>query len=99
MSALSEAVESVRAIVRGAGVSPARLHFFGSRVRGEARRGSDLDVVIEATRALSLSDMARLKEAFDDSRLPYRIDVSDYQRLDPDFRAHALAGALTVAVE
>lgn len=99
MIVFTDAVECVRDIVRSAGITPARLYFFGSRTRGEAHRGSDLDVAIDAVRAVTLSEMARLKEALDDSALPYRVDVSDFQQLDLSFRERALAGAVVAVID
>ncbi|OQK15251.1 hypothetical protein AU255_18575 [Methyloprofundus sedimenti] len=48
---------------------------FGSRVRGKAKQFSDLDLVIITHQALSLSEYAILKEAFDESDLPFKVDI------------------------
>jgi uncharacterized protein len=60
---------------------------FGSRATGRARRYSDLDLAIDAGRALTLDEGARLAEAFRDSDLPYRVDLVDWQSIDDRFRA------------
>ncbi len=59
---------------------------FGSRATGRARRYSDLDLVIDAGRRLTLDETARLAEAFSESDLPYRVDVVDWQAADESFR-------------
>ncbi|MEI6745851.1 MAG: nucleotidyltransferase domain-containing protein, partial [Methylococcaceae bacterium] len=45
---------------------------FGSRVKGNAKKYSDLDLAIMTQQPLSFSKMAILKEAFDESDLPIR---------------------------
>jgi uncharacterized protein len=59
---------------------------FGSRAAGRARRYSDLDLAIDAGRALTLDEEARLAEAFRDSNLPYRVDLIDWHGIDKGFR-------------
>ena len=55
---------------------------FGSRATGRARRYSDLDLVIDAGRRLTLNEIAALAEAFSDSDLPYKVDLVDWQAAD-----------------
>jgi uncharacterized protein len=59
---------------------------FGSRATGRARRYSDLDLAIDAGRRLTVDEMAILREGFDDSDLPYRVDVVGWQATDDRFR-------------
>lgn len=51
---------------------------FGSRVRGTATRFSDLDLVILSDIPLSLDVIGRLKDAFSESDLPWKVDVIDW---------------------
>ena len=60
---------------------------FGSRVTGNARPYSDLDIVVVDKKLLSLAEMADLTEAFDNSNLPFRVDIVDWRRTDEGFRA------------
>ena len=64
----------------------AKAWVFGSRATGRARRYSDLDLVIDAGRQLTLDEAARLSEAFSDSDLPYRVDLVDWQGIDDRWR-------------
>ena len=64
----------------------AKAWVFGSRATGRARRYSDLDLVIDAGRQLTLDEAARLSEAFSDSDLPYRVDLVDWQVIDDRWR-------------
>lgn len=59
---------------------------FGSRVKGTAKAYSDLDLAIISPQPLSLTTMAALKEAFDESNLPMRVDVVDWATTSESFR-------------
>jgi type I restriction enzyme S subunit len=59
---------------------------FGSRVKGTAKAYSDLDLAIITDRPLSLTKMATLKEAFDESDLSIRIDIVDWATTSEPFR-------------
>ncbi|MFH1727299.1 MAG: nucleotidyltransferase domain-containing protein [Pseudomonadota bacterium] len=67
-------------------VPEAELYIFGSRVNGESRKHSDLDLVIKNKLKIDFSQMTKIKEAFENSKLPYRVDVLDWFRLDDDFK-------------
>ena len=59
---------------------------FGSRVKGTAKTYSDLDLAIITDQPLSLTKMATLKEAFDESTLSIRIDTVDWAATSEAFR-------------
>lgn len=59
---------------------------FGSRVRGNARSTSDLDLVVMGDEPLSLRAMAMLRNAFSESDLPMKIDVLDWASTSLPFR-------------
>ena len=59
---------------------------FGSRVKGNAKKYSDLDLAIMTQQPLSFSKMAIIKEAFDESDLPIRVDVVDWAETSETFR-------------
>lgn len=59
---------------------------FGSRATGRARRYSDLDLAVDAGRALTLDEAAMLREAFEESDLPYRVDIVDWHAIGERFR-------------
>jgi len=59
---------------------------FGSRVTGTARRYSDLDLVVMGDRPLPSPSLRALKEAFEASDLPFRVDVLDWTDTDARFR-------------
>lgn len=61
---------------------------FGSRVTGNAKPFSDLDLAIMGVEPLSLETRARLEEAFSESDLPWQVDVLDWALADNDFLHH-----------
>lgn len=56
----------------------APLKLFGSRARGDARRASDIDLALIAKQPIAADEMAVLREALEESRIPFRIDLIDY---------------------
>ena len=48
---------------------------FGSRAIGKFRKYSDLDLWIEAEPELSAAELSLLKEKFDESEIPIKIDI------------------------
>jgi predicted nucleotidyltransferase len=65
----------------------AQVWVFGSRATGRARRYSDLDLLIDAGRPLSRDEAALLREAFEESDLPYRVDIVDWHAIGDRFRS------------
>jgi len=59
---------------------------FGSRVKGTARRYSDLDLAVIASAPLPLAVQAAMQEAFSESDLPWRVDIVDYAATGEAFR-------------
>ncbi len=80
MDWMAEAAALVREVIPGA-----QVWAFGSRVKGTARDGSDLDLLIDAGRPLTLDERAALSAHFEDSDLPVRVDFVDLYRADPVF--------------
>ena len=60
--------------------------FFGSRLTGTHRPHSDLDLCIRASGQLPLHQWAELSNAFTESDLPFKVDLSDWYRLKPEFQ-------------
>jgi predicted nucleotidyltransferase len=60
---------------------------FGSRISGTAREYSDLDVAIIGKNKIKRRVKMLLREAFEESDLPFRVDVIDYIAISDAFRA------------
>ena len=63
---------------------------FGSRVDGKARKYSDLDLVIVGSEPIPKDIYDKLIEDFDDSELPIRVDLLDWNRIDDNFKPYIL---------
>ena len=63
------------------------VYAFGSRVNGRAKRHSDLDLALLAEDPLHWLQLARLREAFEASNLPVRVDVVDWAACTAQFKA------------
>jgi uncharacterized protein len=60
---------------------------YGSRAKGNYRRGSDIDLTLIGN--LSHNQLLHLETAIDDLLLPYKIDLSLYTQIDnPELLAH-----------
>ena len=59
---------------------------FGSRVRWTAKDTSDLDLVIASDEKTPSKVMTLLKLDFEDSELPFKVDVLDWQRISEEFQ-------------
>ena len=63
------------------------VRVFGSRVNGTAKKHSDLDLAVVDKEKIPTRKMNALREAFEDSDLPIRVDVLDWHAISADFRA------------
>jgi predicted nucleotidyltransferase len=62
---------------------------YGSRAKGNYRNGSDIDLSLKTNESFTHSNLLRLMDDFDDSDMPYFVDVSVYEELsNPDLKAH-----------
>ena len=59
---------------------------FGSRAKWTAKEFSDLDIAIIGDTPLSIALTADMKEAFQESALPFKIDIVDWASITPSFR-------------
>ena len=64
-----------------------RLWVYGSRVKGTARPTSDLDLVLFLP-AGRLAQLAVLREALEESSLPFRVDLHIWDALPADIQRH-----------
>ena len=59
---------------------------FGSRVSGNAKKFSDLDLMVKANGSLPWRTLAELRESFEASDLPITVDVVDWAVCTEQFR-------------
>lgn len=78
--------------ILGRHVADREVWAFGSRVAGRPRRYSDLDLVILGGTPLPPRVRSKLAEAFEESDLPFRVDVLEWVSLDEGFQQIIRAG-------
>lgn len=84
---VEEISKKVVPILRRYGVSKAAL--FGSMVRGQAREGSDVDILVEIDADISLLDFVGLKLELEDA-LGKKVDLVEYSVIKPLIREEIL---------
>ena len=63
-----------------------KAFIFGSWAIGDNRKFSDIDIGIESDRKLSLQLISQLQEAFEESNLPYAVEVVDFSGTTEQFK-------------
>ena len=63
------------------------VYLFGSWAKGEQRQSSDIDLAVDSHQPLPQGTLAILRERFEESRIPYIVDVVDLSEADEAFRA------------
>ena len=62
------------------------VRLFGSRIIGQARKYSDLDLALVGKEKIDWRKLEALKDAFAESDLPIMIDVLDWNAISDEFR-------------
>ena len=68
-------------------VPDCEVRAFGSRVLHTAKSYSDLDLVLVGEKELDQPSLNRLIEAFEESDIPFRVDLLDWNAISDSFRA------------
>lgn len=63
-----------------------KVQAFGSRTNGLAKKYSDLDLAAMTEQPLTLQQNALLTEAFEESDLPFKVDVIDWSIISESFK-------------
>ncbi len=63
---------------------PYKFYVFGSRVRGCAKKFSDLDLCFFDN--IPVIELSQIEEAFEESDLPYKVDLINWNSISIDFR-------------
>lgn len=66
---------------------PADIFLFGSWARGEQRQGSDVDLAVAYRGPSNALKLAEVREALEESTIPYNVDVVDMQQASDALRA------------
>ena len=85
IAASSEEFEIIIKILN-AHIKKGKVYAFGSRYKNNNRKFSDFDIAIDTGEKLSFEFLNLLKDAFEESDLPYRVDIIDYNNISDKFK-------------
>jgi len=63
---------------------PYSFYAYGSRVKGNAWKFSDLDLCYQEDIPISIT--RKIKEEFEDSNLPFHVEIVNWYRMSPEFQ-------------
>lgn len=65
----------------------AKFYIFGSRAKGTNKKYSDIDIAVDLNgKKLDVSILGKILIEFQESTLPYEVDVVDLNSIDENFR-------------
>jgi predicted nucleotidyltransferase len=81
----SEHLSIVKNILRLHLPSSSKVWLFGSRSTGNAKKFSDIDLLIDTGFIIPLKKITELNLAFEESNLPYKVDIVDAAAISEPF--------------
>jgi predicted nucleotidyltransferase len=72
----------------GRHIPNATVWAFGSRVTGEHRPASDLDLAVHCDKETALKKLPKLNERLIESDLPFKVQLLDYNRLPENMQGN-----------
>jgi len=73
-----------------------KAFIFGSRVIGNAQKYSDIDIGIKGHSPLPVITKFNLEDDFENSKLPYLVDVVDFFSVSKDFEKLAKSSMIQI---
>jgi predicted nucleotidyltransferase len=64
----------------------AKIILYGSRARGDAREGSDIDVALDMGHAIDTLIMSNIIGDLEESQLPICFDIVDFRKISEDMQ-------------
>ncbi|MGE4578579.1 MAG: nucleotidyltransferase family protein [Desulfuromonadales bacterium] len=77
-------------ILKGLQDYPVQVYLFGSQATGRASKMSDIDVAVLPQGDLPVGLLSQIREALENSPVPYRVDLIDLSQTDKTFRQRVL---------
>ena len=92
-------LEIVQGILREHLPVDVKVWVFGSRANWTTKDSSDLDIALEGESRLSHKLLGALNDAFENSALPYTVDVVDLNRIGDSFRKIVESQKVPLAID
>lgn len=64
----------------------AKIILFGSRARGTAQSGADVDIAIDTGAAIHPRELVRMKATFENLNTPLMVDIVDLHSITPELK-------------
>ena len=64
---------------------PYEFYYYGSRVKGDYTKGSDLDILIKDGKEIQQNTIEEINLKFNESIIPYKVNFSDFTLMDKNF--------------
>ena len=90
---ISEIKKKITPILNKYGIKKAGI--FGSVVRGEAKKGSDIDILVEIKEDISLLDFVKIKLELEEV-LGRKVDLVEYSTIKPIIREQVLSEEVAI---
>lgn len=72
------------------------MFLFGSRVGSKARKYSDYDIGIKGISEIDMSTLGDINYEIENSRIPYVVDIVDFNDVDDNFSEVALQETINI---
>ena len=67
------------------GLYPYDFYYYGSRVKGDYTKSSDLDILLKSEVDVPYSVLDDIELKFNESKIPYIVNMSLYKSMDENF--------------
>lgn len=64
---------------------PYDFYYYGSRVKGDYTKSSDLDILLKSDAVVTYSVIEDIELKFNESKIPYIVNISQYVNMDNNF--------------
>lgn len=64
---------------------PYDFYYYGSRVKGDYQKSSDLDILLKSEEDVPYSIIDDIELKFNESKIPYIVNISLYQNMNENF--------------
>ena len=71
-------------------VPDAKIILYGSRARGDAKQGSDIDIALDMKEKIDRSLLNKILQDLEESRLPICFDIVDFAKISQDMQKEIL---------
>ncbi len=76
-------------------LSSCKIYIFGSRVKNKAKKYSDIDIALDC-KNLNDEILLKIKNEFENSTLPYEVDVVDLNTISETFKSHIIKDMIEI---